>query len=1204
MPIRFVIGRAGTGKTRRCFDAIANACRTSPLVGPPIYWIVPKQATFTAERELTCCAGLPAVSRARVVGFEQLARDLLDECGGSALPLITPIGRQMVIGHLLREQRDSLRYFKSVAHHPGFAAELDGTFGEFERVGKSPSDVAEFVASLDVENQSADASTQSLAAKLHDLHLLFNAYRNFLGQEHLDPHHRQAKVLDCIGGSKRIRGATVFIDGFFDFTDNERKLVAALSLHAADVEVTLRCHPNRPVFTNAHLLPDEMSTFHLIEENYRKLWFAVNEIGAQIDPTVVLRTVHRFHPHALRHLEASLATDVAKPTHNAEGLSFIEAPDRRAEVDAVARHIQSLVGEGFRYREIVVLVRQLDDYADLIDAGFREHRLPWFVDRRRSASHHPLLRFTRALPAVALRNWDHDALMSLLKSGLIPLHRRHGDAGEISPAPAIDDLADAVDQLENFVIDRRIRGQRWADESPWTFYGTLARGEETEVDPVTAPAGADEKHAAAMDILRRAAIAPLLPFVQILSTKQPQPLKAIVAALLDVFEACDVRGTLARWMQNAADQGDLEQQAEHAQVWNELVDLLDQMVVLLGDTPIIGSDFSAILDAGLESFDLAITPPAVDQILVGSIDRTRTPGSTRACIVMGLHEGGFPYNPRESSIFGDAERGTLRARDLALEPESKRRLLDEKFYAYVAFTRASERLILTRPTTDGAGRELAPSSYWTMICKRLFPSAEPLRISQDEANSSRCIGTPRQLVTRLLVWARTNPGLKPGASALGSNNDEVWSALYDKLARYSENDLSIKALKERAWRALSYNNTATLSSAIANKLFPDPLSASVSRLETFATCPFKHFARYGLKLESREEADVTALDLGNVYHGILENLVRDLVSRKYDFASAPEKYTESQIRHYATQIGESLRHELLLSNARNQYLLEHVERTLDRVIDAQREAGKRGTFKPWQTELSFGIHDDSSRSNLPPFELITPLRHRVKLYGKIDRVDLIEEQAAFAVIDYKLSGSKLILQNVYNGLSLQLLTYLLVLQANGASLGGRSLTPAAGFYVKLLRKLASVSHPDEATPPDEPAFHLQEKPRGIFDASYLAALDTEFTGGTSDVVHARVNQDQTIGRNSDAVEPAAFAALLDFTRAKLGELTDEIIGGAIDVKPYRIGNVTPCPSCEFHSVCRFEPGRDHYRNLESRSRENVIDIAIKRSTGRREGGAS
>jgi len=185
MPVTFVIGRAGTGKTARCFGRTVEAMRADPL-GPAILWIVPKQATFMAERELTCAGGVGAFCRTRVLSFDQLATEVFAECGGAAVPQVSPLGRQMILGHLLRRLQPRLGFFKSVARQAGLAAELDSTFAELERSGKTSADFSELVAELEAANP-ADVDGGSLAAKLRDVRLLYDAYQSFLGQERLDP---------------------------------------------------------------------------------------------------------------------------------------------------------------------------------------------------------------------------------------------------------------------------------------------------------------------------------------------------------------------------------------------------------------------------------------------------------------------------------------------------------------------------------------------------------------------------------------------------------------------------------------------------------------------------------------------------------------------------------------------------------------------------------------------------------------------------------------------------------------------------------------------------------------------------------------------------------------------------------------------------------------------------------------------------------
>src|SRR5204862_2094899 len=202
-----------------------------------------------------------------------------------------------------------------------------------------------------------------------------------------------------------------------------------------------------------------------------------------------------------------------------------------------------------------------------------------------------------------------------------------------------------------------------------------------------------------------------------------------------------------------------------------------------------------------------------------------------------------------------------------------------------------------------------------------------------------------------------------------------WQSLYQWLAthpyfeeRSPGRQDPIDVMRFRAWKALTYTNDAMLSPEVARRLFGSPLKASVSRIESFASCPFRHFARYGLKLAEREDNDVTALDLGTVYHEILEQFVKRMVDAKKTGSNNSPAVTETQIKRYAQQVGQALRGELLLSSARHQYLLQWVEKTVSNVVAGQGAVASRGRFKPKWAELTFGGDD----ARLPAFMLKTP----------------------------------------------------------------------------------------------------------------------------------------------------------------------------------------------------------------------------------------
>ena len=71
MTVQFILGRAGSGKTQFCLREIAKHCRVEPE-GSPLIFLVPEQATFQMEKELTVlCQG--GMSRAQVYSFRRLA---------------------------------------------------------------------------------------------------------------------------------------------------------------------------------------------------------------------------------------------------------------------------------------------------------------------------------------------------------------------------------------------------------------------------------------------------------------------------------------------------------------------------------------------------------------------------------------------------------------------------------------------------------------------------------------------------------------------------------------------------------------------------------------------------------------------------------------------------------------------------------------------------------------------------------------------------------------------------------------------------------------------------------------------------------------------------------------------------------------------------------------------------------------------------
>jgi ATP-dependent helicase/nuclease subunit B len=1171
MAVQFILGRAGTGKTAAIYDQITALAQSDPL-GPPIFLILPKQATFQAERELV--ARLGGFTRVRVVSFELLGRDILTHCGDVGLPEVTPLGRRLVLGHLLRKHRDELRYFTKSAATPGLTAELDATFTEFDRGGVDISTLEKLLEQF----QSDDKTDPALFDKLSDVKLLMTAYDGYIGGEKIDPARRLSLVMKRVGECSLFKEAHIFVDAFFDFTGYEQRLLIAIAAVAAKTVVSLLVDPDQPNGL------DDLSIFHRTERTYRSL--RQNLKGVELLPPVVLRDATRFESPILHRVEANLfapspgtpgeATgngdspragrgegdfggQESLPSRNQpqpnprpkalpeyrerepeKGLEKFEAPDVSSEVDAVARRIRDAVAGGLRYRQIGVLVRDLGAYQTTIAASFAEHGIPHFADVRRSATHHPLLLAARAVMQIASKDWPHEAVMTLVKSGL---------AG----------LSDAeADELENYVLQHRVRGRRWESPEAW---------------PVLEPAVSEDDDAAPMmpvktvDDSRKKLVTAMEPMLKLAWSNDDPTVKEVSTALFAVLQKLNAPAELAKWISAAKSANQLERAGEHEQVWSEFVSFFTQAVELLGDQPTTLADFMAVVDAGMEGFDLALAPPTTDQVLVGQVDRTRTP-PLEMVFVLGLNEGIFPRPAGDTTLLSDRDRRLLRERLVDLDPETDRQLLDERFLAYLAFSRASSRLIVSRPTAGPKGRAAAPSLFWTELA-RLVPDAPTAVVPNASLSHPEQVSTPRQLLTGLMRWIRLG----------AEESDPVWPGIYQW---FLDQASDLRAEGEKAWPALVYRNLAALSGDVSRKLFPVPLSATVGELEAFAACPFRHFARYGLKLGKREDPDVTVIDTSNAFHRILDGVVGDVGAQPGGWGKATRATARPLVRNHASVVGDSLRGDLLHGSARNRFLLERIEKATDRAMAGLMKSLSLGSLKPESTSIAFGPGREH-----PPYTVTTPAGDVVELSGRIDRVDRCGTGSEIVLIDYRMKVNAVQLDKVYHGLRLQLFASALVLNRDAE----RNRTVGVLEW-PILAGVQSVAHPNDAVKPDDPHFLIRDKPRGVFDAGVAGMFDKTFQSGMSPVVSIKINKTGELGDRdrTDAVTADELESLLAFVDQKMGDIAGGITSGEIAVHPYMIGDETPCSRCEYRSVCRFEPGINRYNVMPRMKRTEVLAV--------------
>lgn len=1166
MAVRLIAGRAGSGKTHWCQSHICEALASSLAEGPRLILLVPEQAALQMERGLLALSAGSTLGRCEVLSFRRLAHRILSEAPGRVPVTLTPTGRHMALRHLLGRHRRQFQELGKVADRGGVIAAIARSVAELLQEAVTTDQ-------LQAAAQQADASGDPSAARLHDTALLYKAYLDYLGSERVDPDGVLDLARARLESARWLSGCHLWIDGFAGLTEQQVRMIVALSRQAAQVDIALLLDPADRRARDTDAPPEDVSLFARTQRTWFVLVRAFHDAGIPLNEPVFLGSsgCPRFKgADALARIERRLfTTPIAKLDMQAEAqardtppedagpgapVRWVKAPDRRTEVSAAIRALIDLVqrpAAPLRYRDVAIVVRDLGPYHDLISAGLRARGIPFFIDRRRPTHHHPLVQCVRGALAMHGGGSFDRAISMVLKSGLAGL----GD--------------EAADALENYVLAHGlVSAETW--EAPWTYPAV-----PSHEDRPTSSAEEDALEAvnrARADVRQRLGAWWPTP-----GGKRGRPAcRSWVGRLYSVLERLGVSDRLAAWSDEATARGDLDEAEECRQVWADLVKLLDELVEMLGDQRMTGRQFADVLESGLATFTLGLVPATVDQVLVSSIERSRHP-PVRAVFVLGFEDGQFPARVPQETILGDDERAGLEACGVKLGRVRSQQLLDERMLAYVAVTRPSEFLWVSFAESNEAGKPVSPSLYWPAL-RAALPEV-PVEITESE--SPEAVSSIGELAggiaSHMRAWcqARQNDTV-----------DDTWLSLYE----WARSHATVSSAVGRALTALAPQPEARLTTASTAALLRAPYRTSVTGLEQFARCPFQHFAGRGLRLVPRSVHEISALDMGSLYHSVLKQFVNELMESGRSLRDLTTREIAGGLSRWCQTAVALWARETRIEEHQRKRAFWRGNQELPRALAGERAAVGKTQLAPVSTERSFGSGEDGA---LPALELRTPQGRVVRVHGKIDRIDFVQAQDATVavVFDYKRSlGRRLRLDEAYHGLALQLLAYLLVMRDHGRHLTGVEVVPGGAFYLPLLGPYERVAHPDEA---DEDTFEAYKhyKPRGVLDFDWIDQLEPRLESGWGLAFSVYRKKDGSLGNleRSDAVAAGALPALLDHVRRKMGELADDWLSGSIAVAPARLGKELPCSHCSYRAVCRFEYSAGQARPLSSMTRGEVLD---------------
>lgn len=1160
LSVRFLIGRSGTGKTTKCLDEIREKLMAAPSEGPSIIYLVPDQMTFQMEYELVKTPDLGGMIRAQVLSFNRLAWRVLQETGGISRMHLSSTGIHMMLRKIIDNKKQDFKVFTKASDKKGFIDHIEQMLTEFKRYMISPQELTEQYQSL---IDSVNHQEKALADKLHDLILLYQELEKALAQKYIDSEDYLKLLSEKVLESEYVKNAEIYVDGFHSFTPQEYQVIESLMKTAKQITFTITA--DKPFHEH---LPHELHLFHMTGMTYHKLCQLATLNNIEIEEDMVLTNPLRFEKKpSFIHLEKYYEARPTKAYEEKPAITLAQAVNKRAEVEGVAREIKRLVrDEGARYRDIAVLIRNMSSYHDLMEQIFQDYDIPFFIDEKRSMLYHPLIELIRSSLEVITGNWRYEAVFRCIKTELLyPIEERK------------QKMREQMDLLENYCLSYGIQGSKWTTNDRWTYrrYYSLdddyvKTDEEREVEEL-------------VNHLRGMVVPPLHQLQKRL--KRAKTGRQMAKALYLFLEGLKVPEKLELLSQEAEENGRLIEAREHDQVWNAVIHLLDEFVEMMGDTELSISLFADILDAGIESMKFSLVPPAMDQVLIASLDRSRFYG-VKTTFLIGVNDGVLPAKPKEDSVLSDEDRERLFHSGLELAPTARRQLLDENFLIYLALTSASKNLYISYPLADEEGKALLPS----IIIKRmqdLFPLVEEVV----------WVNEPESMKVQDVLPFIVSPNVSLSMLTSQMQNfkkkypiHDIWWDVYNYFIEHPDwKDPSKKIL-----RSLFYKNEEKpLSKEISRKLYGEHIQGSVSRMELFRSCPFSHFASHGLKLKEREFFRLEAPDVGQLFHAALKLMADRMQQLKIDWRDLTKEQCEKLSFDAIEQLAPKLQREILLSSNRHHYIKRKLQKIMTRASTILSEHARMSGFAPVGIELGFG-----KNYKLPPFRFQLKNGCTMEVVGRIDRVDKAESSKGMLlrIIDFKSSDKALILAEVYYGIALQMLTYLDVVISNSLSWLGVKATPAGVLYFHIHDPFIQASKQLSDNQIEEEIFK-SFKMKGLLlgDEEVVKLMDQTLENGRSNIVSAGIKKTGGFYSYSSIASEEEFQLLRQYIRKEFEKIGTEITDGFVSISPYKLKDKTPCTYCSFKTFCQFDESveENRYRMLKNLKEEEVLKLLRK-----------
>ena len=862
--LHILTGRARSGKSEKITESIRALGDESRQI-----LIVPQYATHETEIELCRSCGAGVSRHAEVLSFEGISERVLALVGGSAAVELDGGGKILTMQKTMEELAGELRFFRRSYMNSAFLKNLVSLADEFESYQVDAEQL--HVLAEQMEPASRD--------KIRDLALIFAAYEGKLTVSGMDRRSRVRCMAERLSESGYVKDKDIFIDGISYFNGCEEQAIAVMLRESRSVTVSV--------------LADDTDDSDIFEDTLATVGALIRLAKDSGVPYRLEKRTPAEENTPLGYIEAHFFGDAAPYEGGAgDAVKLTAADNSYAEAESMAAEIRRLVAqEGYRYREIGIMMRDPEEYRSFLAPILRRYEIPFYMSEQRELRSSALCTLVSSLLESVTGGYGYEDLFRWLKTGLTPFSREE------------------CDLLENYCIRWRIRGSFWTREEPWAMH------------PDGYGAAWTEESYAVLEQLNALRLRVREVLMRLSRGLKDATVRDMLSALYEVLVFLGVPERMEEHAEQLQQRGEMQAAEEYSQLWNMLIHVLDEFAEIMGESRMSAEEFSRLLRLVLSEYHVGSIPVALDQVKISPLTQNDRQ-TVRALFILGANEGVIPSFGDRKGLLTEEEREEMSAEGLRLAPGEKRRFTQELQNLYAALAQPGEKLYVSYPKADAVGTELRPS----FVVSRLQALFADLAV--EDASPTRMSAAP-----------------KSALSLAGETGGEKLRAYFEERGGYDD------AL--RAMDRASGVKRGKLSAGAVELLYGRRFRMSASRMDKLRSCHYAYFLQYGLKAKKRGESAFDSMEAGSFLHYILEHVGRE-TARMGGFAAVDDETLRRLTVQYADRYAKEQLYSGKQQSARFRYLFRRIVKNAQEIVLDLAGELRCSDFVPLAFELGFG----------------------------------------------------------------------------------------------------------------------------------------------------------------------------------------------------------------------------------------------------------